>query len=173
MTENSIKYLQITTIKYVKKIILEKLKDLSSGLYCTTISSIESNMVSNQKLDDTKIFTLWHDRLAHLGNIMMRRIIESANGHPLKEPKILLLKDLSCTSCSLGKLIIRSSKHKIKNESPLFLERIQGDICGFFSPPCGPFRYFMVLIDASTRWSHVCLLAIRNVTFAMLLAQII
>ena len=31
----------------------------------------------------------------------------------------------------------------------------------------------MVLIDASTRWSHVCLLATRNVTFARLLAQII
>ena len=29
----------------------------------------------------------------------------------------------------------------------------------------------MVLIDASTRWSHVCLLSIRNVSFARLLAQ--
>ena len=29
----------------------------------------------------------------------------------------------------------------------------------------------MVLIDASTRWSHVCLLSIRNVVFARLLAQ--
>ena len=31
----------------------------------------------------------------------------------------------------------------------------------------------MVLIDASTRWSHVCLLSSRNVVFAKLLAQII
>ena len=31
----------------------------------------------------------------------------------------------------------------------------------------------MVLIDASTRWSHVCLLSSRNVVFARLLAQII
>ena len=54
-----------------------------------------------------------------------------------------------------------------------FLEQIQGDICGPITPPCGPFRYFMVLIDASTRWSHVCLLATRNVAFARLLAQII
>ena len=29
----------------------------------------------------------------------------------------------------------------------------------------------MVLIDVSTRWSHVCLLFIRNVSFARLLAQ--
>ena len=31
----------------------------------------------------------------------------------------------------------------------------------------------MVLIDASTRWSHVCLLSTRNMDFARLLAQII
>lgn len=31
----------------------------------------------------------------------------------------------------------------------------------------------MVLIDASIRWSHVCLLSTRNVSFARLLAQII
>jgi hypothetical protein len=31
----------------------------------------------------------------------------------------------------------------------------------------------MVLIDASTRWSHVCLLSTRNVAFARLFAQII
>jgi hypothetical protein len=69
-------------------------------------------------------------------------------------------------------LIIRLSKNKIENESPLFLERIQGDICGLFLR--GPFRYFMVLIDASTRWSHVrLLLTTRNVAFARLLAQII
>jgi hypothetical protein len=54
MTKNNIEYLQITTIKYGQKIILEKMKALSSELYYTNISSIESNMVSNQKLHHTK-----------------------------------------------------------------------------------------------------------------------
>jgi hypothetical protein len=40
MTENNIEYLQITTIKYGQKTILEKLEALSSELYCTNISSI-------------------------------------------------------------------------------------------------------------------------------------
>ena len=31
----------------------------------------------------------------------------------------------------------------------------------------------MVLIDASSRWSHVCLLSTRNLAFARPLAQII
>jgi hypothetical protein len=75
---------------------------------------------------------------------MMRRIIKSTNGHPLKDLKILLSKDLSCGACSLRKLIIRPSKNKIGNESPLFLERIQEDICELISPPCGLFRYFIV-----------------------------
>ena len=51
-------------------------------------------------------------------------------------------------------------------ESPVFLERIHGDICG-------PFCYFMVLIDVFTRWSHVCIISSRNVAFDRLLAQII
>ena len=54
-----------------------------------------------------------------------------------------------------------------------FLERIQSDICGPIHPPCGPFRYFMVLIDASTTWSHVCLLSTCNQAFARLLVQLI
>ena len=31
----------------------------------------------------------------------------------------------------------------------------------------------MVLIDASTKWSHVCFLSTRNVAFARLLAQMV
>ena len=62
---------------------------------------------------------------------------------------------------------------KVAIQSPAFLERIQGDICGPIQTACGLFRYFMVLIDASTRWSHVCLLSTRNVAFARFLAQII
>ena len=104
---------------------------------------------------------------------MIQRIIEHSNGHPLKNQKILLPNELSCEACSQGKLIVRPSINKIMSESPVFLERIHGDICGPIHPPCGPFRYFMVLIDASTRWSHVCLLSTRNVAFARLLAQII
>ena len=59
------------------------------------------------------------------------------------------------------------------SESLAFLELIQGDICGSIHLPSGRFCYFMVLIDASTRWFHVCLLSTRNVAFSRLLAQII
>jgi hypothetical protein len=127
----------------------------------------------HQKCYNPKMFMIWHDRLGHPGTIMMRRIIENSHGHPLKNQKILLPSDYPCAACSQGKLVIKSSPSKVIVESPSFLQRIQGDICGPIHPPCGPFRYFMVLIDASTRWSHVCLLSTRNVAFARLLAQII
>ena len=39
----------------------------------------------------------------------------------------------------------------------------------FIRPHCGPFKYFIVLIDASTRWSHVSLFSTKNVAFARLL----
>jgi len=68
---------------------------------------------------------------------------------------------------------MRPSLVKIKTESPAFLKRIQGDICWPIHPLCEPFRYFMVLIDISSRWSHVCLLSTRNVAFARFLTQII
>jgi hypothetical protein len=170
--EGSDEYLYITSIISSQKLILEKLSAFSSELYYRTIRTIESHVVMHQKCSNSKMFMLWHDRLGHLGTIMMCRIIENSHGHPLKNQKILLPSDYPCTACSQGKLVIKPSLSKIIIESPSFLQRIQRDICGPIDPPCEPFRYFMVLIDALTRWSHVCLLSIRNVAFARLLAQI-
>jgi transposase InsO family protein len=82
-------------------------------------------------------------------------------------------KDFLCVSCAKGKLIAKPSFLKLKAESSSFLQRLQGDICGPINPLSGPFRYFMVIIDASTKWIHVCLLSTRNHTFAKFIAQII
>lgn len=170
VTSGNEKYMYIID----KNRVLEKLPILHSGLHYTYISMVETNMVVKEKYCDPAIFSLWHDRLGHPGSTMMHMIIGSTHGHPLKDQKFPQIgKVTPCTSCSLGKLIVRHSPSKIEKESPMFLERIQGDICGPIHPPSGPFRYFMVLIDASSRWSHVCLLSTRNVAFAKFLAQII
>ena len=104
---------------------------------------------------------------------MMRRIVQNSNGHPLMSRQILKSHDFSCTACFQDKLIIIPSCSNIASKSPAFLEYIQGDIRGPIHPPSGHFRYFMVLIDVSTRWSHVCLLSTRNIAFVRLLTQII
>ena len=74
----------------------------------------------------------------------MKIIIENSHRHPLKNQKILQSNELSCMACSQGKLLIRPSPTKVRVESPTFLERIHGDICGPINPPNGPFKYFMV-----------------------------
>jgi hypothetical protein len=87
-----------------------------------------------------------------------------------KTQKFPQIKDFCCTACATGKLILRPSYLKIQVEPLKFLERIQGDICGPIQPLSGPFKYFMVLIDTSTRWSHVSLLSTRNHAFAKIMA---
>ncbi|XP_056844750.1 retrovirus-related Pol polyprotein from transposon TNT 1-94 isoform X2 [Raphanus sativus] len=169
-TENGKKYMYITSEKSGKNLVLEKFPKLPSGLHQTYINAIESNLVVKRNPED---ITLWHDRLGHPGTTMMRKIIESSHGHSMKTQDLYQSNKMTCAACALGKLIIRPSPTKIDKESPKFLERIQGDICGPIHPPCGPFYYFMVLIDASSRWSHVCLLSSRNMAFARFLTQII
>ena len=89
--------------------------------------------------EDTQTFTLWHDRLGHPDLIMMRRIIENSHKYSLKVQKIFQTSKIPCEACYLEKLIIRPSPVKIKTESPTFLERIQGDICGPIHSLYGPF----------------------------------
>ena len=169
-TVSNEKYLHIIS----KDKILEKRPMLHSGLHYTYINVPQAHMAVKENCCDSGIINLWHDRLGHPGSTMMKRIIENTHGHPLKDQKIHKVDKMSpCTSCSLGKLITRPSPLKVDKETPMFIERIQGDICGPIHPSCGPFRYFMVLIDTSSRWFDISLLSTRNVAFAKFLAQII
>ena len=54
-----------------------------------------------------------------------------------------------------------------------FLERIQWDRYDLIHLSCGPFHYFLVLIDASIRRSDVSLLSSCGITFPRFLAQTI
>ena len=135
MNHDANEYLLITSIIYGQKCILEQLSSLSCGLYQTNIKSIESYVVINQKFNDSNAFLLWHDRLGHPGISMMRCIVQNYNRHPLTSRQILVTDGYTCTACSKGKLIIRPPFTKATFESPTFLERIQGDICGPIHPP--------------------------------------
>ena len=100
--------------------MLEKFSTLSPSLFYAKISTIETHSVVNQKFTDLKTFVLWHDRIGHLGSIMMRRIIENSNGHPLRNLKILTCDKFSCVVCCQGKLITKSSPMKVNIEFPQF-----------------------------------------------------
>ena len=55
-----------------------------------------------------------------------------------------------CKACSLAKIGLRPSYAKDTKQNIPFLQRIQADIFGPIYPECGPFQYFMVLVDALT-----------------------
>jgi hypothetical protein len=114
----------------------------------------------------------WHSHLCHSGIGMIQKLIGNCTRYDLKDAKIPKSNDFVCTSCVMGKLILRPSPLKIHAEPLRFLERIQGDICGLIQPLCGHFIYFIVLIDASTRWSHMCLLSTYNHAFAKFMMQV-
>ena len=171
--ENGVEFLYITSTQYGQKRILEKLRSLSSGLYVTTIQLIESNLIIRRAPIDESTYMLWHDRLGHPGQNTMIRTMNASHGHPLGGKNFVINPKNPCQACSIGKTNLKPIHVKPTKLVSKFLERIQGDICGPIQPACGPFKYFMVLVDASTRWSHVCLLSTRNAAFPKLLAQII
>ncbi|KAM2133812.1 hypothetical protein ACFX1R_003878 [Malus domestica] len=137
--ENGVEFLCITSYEYGQKRILEKMERTSSGLYTTTICPIECHYVADPITGTAHEITLWHDRLGHHGQIAMRRILKSSYGHPLTR-SLGSIQGIACQTCSMGKLITKPSYDKIHSNLPIFLQRIQGDICGPIYPPCRPFR---------------------------------
>jgi hypothetical protein len=170
--DNNEEILLVTKNNGYGKRIIKKIPSFSSGFYYTYTKPVP-HVAYKVIFQNVDAFKTWHERLGYFGVGMMRKIISNFNGHELNTTKFLKSSDFMCTSCATGKLIVRPSPVKIQNEPLKFLERIQGDICVPIQPTSGPFRYFMVLIDASTRWSHVCLLSTHNHVFAKIIAQVI
>ena len=142
--EQGTEYLLITKFDGYRKQIVERLPSSPSGLYYTYIKPTEGYVAMKTIFRNAESFRIWQDRLCHPGLSMMRRIINNSTGHDVNgfpNPE-----DFICTACAKGKLITRPSLLKIRAESPVFLQRIQGDICGPIQPLSGPFRYFMVLL---------------------------
>jgi hypothetical protein len=168
--ENNEEFLHIIKKNGDDHDILERIHSLPSRSYYTYIKLVP-HVAYKVIFQNVDAFTTWHERLGHLGVGMMRKVIGNSSGHNLNSVKFLKSLDFMFIVCATGKLILRPSPVKIKVEPLKFLEQIQGDICGPIQPLSSPFRYFMVLIDASTRWSHVCLLLTRNHTFAKFITQ--
>ena len=114
---------------------------------------------------------LWHKRMGHPGSTMFRRMVPILSGYEV------CMEDTNklgvCGACAQGKLINRPSRWKLPTELPPRLHRLHSDVCGPITPHSGPFRYFMVLVDAVGVYFEVTLLSTRNIIFAKLLAMLI
>jgi hypothetical protein len=147
------------------KNIVEIFPSMRQALYYTYIKPTQKHVTIQTILRNNESYRIWHDRLEHPGLSMIKRITNNLNDHNLKKNGFPNHEDFVCVACAKGKLITRPSILRVRDQSLSFLEKIQGDICCPINPLSGPFQYFMVLIDASTKWSYVCLLSTRNHAF--------
>ncbi|KAL3683038.1 hypothetical protein R1sor_001060 [Riccia sorocarpa] len=149
---------------------------MGNKLYSTRIEPVLPIYTVNTAAVSFDDFTCWHRRLGHPGNTMLRKMLKHRVTSDLPAKLERLISDSQkslCVPCAQGKLIRHPFEYKEPLQSPRFLERLHGDICGPIEPPSGPFRYYMVLVDASSRHSQVTLLSTRNLAFSRLLAQLI
>jgi hypothetical protein len=122
--EQGAEYLLITKFDGYQKQVVEKLPSLPSGLYYTYIKPTDGYVTMKAIFRNMESFRIWHDRLGHPRLSMMRRIINNFAGHDVSSfPNP---EDFVCIACAKGKLITRPSLLKIRDESPVFLQRIQG-----------------------------------------------
>jgi hypothetical protein len=95
--------------------VLERIPSTLFGLYYTYIKLVPyvAYKVIFQNVDT---FSTWHSCLGHPGIGMMQKIIGNCIDHDLKDGKFLKSNDFVCTSCAMGKLILRPSLLKIHAE---------------------------------------------------------
>ena len=111
------------------KHVIERLPSFDTGLYYTKIVAPPVYTTLKTVFRSSKLFCLWHDRLGHPGLRMMRNIINNSHGHNVNVKNFPNPDDFVCSACAKGKLVIRPSPLKVRDEIPAFLECIQGDIC--------------------------------------------
>lgn len=62
---------------------------------------------------------------------------------------------------------------KLLTELPPRLQRLQGDVCGTINPSSGPFKYFLVLVDASGMHFEVLFLSTKNMVFPKIFTMLL
>ena len=137
--ENGKDCLLITKRDAGGKHVIERLPSFDTGLYYTKIVAPPVYTTLKTVFRSSELFCLWHDRLGHPGLRMMRNIINNSHGHNVNVKNFPNPDDFVCSACAKGKLVIRPSPLKVRDEIPAFLECIQGDICGPIQPLTGRF----------------------------------
>jgi hypothetical protein len=116
-------YLLMTTFHGSEKKVAKKLPSLASGLYYIYIKPIKEYIAMKTNFRNPESYRIWHDRLGHPGLGMMRKIINGSIGHNIATKEFPNPEDFMCTACAKGKLILRPSTLKVKDESPIFMSR--------------------------------------------------
>jgi len=138
----------------------------SNGLFAIDVRPQHCVNANHNNCDPT----IWHSRLGHPGKSTQRRLSTAVLGLPNNFISSLNLID-NCSVCAVTKLSIKPALPKF--DTLPFLHLLHVDVCGPISPNSGPFKYFMVIIDSSSRYFHIALLKSRNDVYPKLLVLII
>lgn len=174
ISENDSLHLLPERASLTKANIVETFNPLTNKLHSTTIhhelerAEIQNNVVA------TSDVSLWHDCLGHPGKTIMRSILNGAvQGIPTHIKPNNVDTMAICVPCAKGKLIRASQYSSINTNPTRFLQRIQYDACGPISPASGPFHYYQVGVDSSTRKRKVWLINTKNVMIVRIIQHII
>ncbi len=99
--------------------------------------------------------TLMHSRLGHPGRTMTTKIAKAITGAPAKWKRKAI--DCPCPVCAMAKFQEPKAKGPVVPEAEQPLIQLHVDVCGPINPGAGPFQYFMVIVDRSTKNSWVSL----------------
>lgn len=114
----------------------------------------------------------WHERLGHPSisttKHMIRNKAISGIGIDLKDWNT---ESFKCKDCNIGKMIRKPYQSKTKYRI-MPNSRLHIDTKGPINPPSGDYRYFLVIVDESTRKGYVHLLSSKNESFAKILLTI-
>jgi hypothetical protein len=113
--DNKEEFLLITKCSGYGHEVLQRILSTPYGLYYIYIKPIP-HVTYKVIFQNVDAFKTWHSHPGHPGIGIIRKIIGNCIGHDLKGAKFSKSNDFVCTSCAMGKLILRPSPLKIHVE---------------------------------------------------------
>lgn len=145
-------------VKHNNKIILKGNK-LENGLYTIQLehNDYESSFLSNKRKDAI----LWHERLAHLSESNMKKLVQITDGIDLTYKDIDNMGGI-CDICLKSKHVRTTfDNERTKTNNPL--DMIHTDVCGLINPETWDGkRYFVSMLDDHTNYLMIYLIRTKS-----------
>src|SRR5271155_4114551 len=126
---------------------------VSGGLFRLKTPSDAATALAAQVTEPVRDLdvTIWHRRMAHLGEDNIRKLAKMVDGMGIKARTSVGV----CEACLQGKQH-RQPSHQPGTRSTEVLELVHSDLCGEIDPTTfGGTKYYLLFTDDLTRMSHI------------------
>ena len=123
---------------------------LRNGLYLLPFKAITSTefTILNSNIPNSN---LWHQRLGHIGETALNYLPKAVKELPKEAESTMSLNTKECEICLKSKFKATISR-EASTKKEHFLDLITADLCGPIPIGLGGYRYFLSLLEASSRW---------------------